>query len=235
MKYTTTLFVSLLCAPLLPVAHAATDLIDNSNFDTGNTSGWSSINVSVYRTVGRSKELTRAAQVGDVLMSPRSDIAPAYISANSVTGILSQTVRIPFGSRVHLEFSYIVISNQPHLFGKAGLEAYLLRNDGSTIAQWSGVRDSEWHVVAYDLGPSLEEQLTIKFVGRGDAVGYTSHDEPIIAIAYVDDVHMTATPLMEWLPVYALPVVVGLVAIIMVKFGREPEASTSLNDREAMA
>jgi len=223
MRYSAILAVFVLWLMASPVAHAATDLIQNGDFETGNTAGWSSVNVHVYRALGPDNQTTRSAQVGDVFTGPSSDIPSEYVTGNSVTGVLSQTVRVPFGSLVHLEFWYTIISNQLNAYGKAGLDAYLIRKDGSTIAQWSGVADSKWHKIAYDLVPSFEDQLTIKFVGRGDIIGYTFRDEPILAVAYVDDVHMMATPLTEWLPSYSLPMVVAIVAIIMVKFGREPE------------
>jgi len=201
-------------------AHAATDLIRNGEFENGDTLGWTNVNVYVFRTIGADERRTLAAQIGDVFTGPRADVAPAYVSGSSITGILSQTVKVPSMSMVHLEFSYLVASNQPKAYGNAGLQAFLLKKDGSIIAEWSALRDSRWHTVEFDLGPVLEEQLTIKFVGKGDIVGYTVNLQPMMAVAFVDNVRLVATPPAEWLGFHMVPLAGALSAALILWRGK---------------
>ncbi len=169
----------------LTSSQASTQLIANGNFESESTFGWA---------VSGGVMTARYSHSGYYSIRLGTRLGP---------GQISQQLQIPSGRSASLSFWY---SATPGDQGATVFLATLLSQNGTVIAQWSGLVDSRWHQVTYTIGSKYDNQkLTIIFFGQPSYMYETvDHECPIRRIicariilipvsAYIDDVTVTYT------------------------------------------
>ena len=176
-----------------PFSFAASDLVANGGFESGEFDGWSATNSQVLKSTGS--------------VPAHSGKHSARIGTATTPGRVSQTVSIPVKSTARFTAWYWVEKGST-------LTVSLNRGDGSEIRKWPATSLSMWTSVTYDLDVSYAgKTVTIEVAGVGyresvTVMAYCQGFDPVTGqffswlcpytkynnyYSYVDDISLTST------------------------------------------
>ncbi|MBS7628947.1 hypothetical protein KEJ23_03100, partial [Candidatus Bathyarchaeota archaeon] len=130
----------------IPEVLSSEDLISNGGFETGDLSGWN---------------VTATCEVRSyVYLRPHMGKYSLRLGVEGGEGLISQTIRIPEGSKANFSFAY-------KLDGGAALDVYLRDSSGSDVQHWSLRDETDWKLLRFEIDARLAgKPLTIMFVGK---------------------------------------------------------------------